>query len=89
MARIPWLGVLCMALAGCGVLDSFFLPSEDGGSSTADGVGGIVNKVPGGIGAVLGVVLGAARWGYVEFRHRQLIAAGKKDDNRDGVEDKA
>lgn len=27
------------------------------------------------------------RWGLVEYRHRALVKAGKKDDNRDGIED--
>ena len=33
-------------------------------------------------------LLGAAiRWGMIEWKHRALIKAGKKDDNRDGQED--
>ena len=30
----------------------------------------------------------AARWAIVEWKHRTLVKAGKKDDNRDGEEDK-
>lgn len=88
MSKVPWLGLLCMGLTGCGVLDAVFLPAEDGGTSVAESAGGILGSIPV-IGTTLVTVLGFGRWGYVEYRHHQLIAAGKKDDNRDGVEDKA
>lgn len=32
-------------------------------------------------------IAAAIRWGIVEWKHRALIKAGKKDDNRDGKED--
>ena len=33
-------------------------------------------------------IIAAARWAIVEWKHRTLVKAGKKDDNRDGEEDK-
>ena len=33
-------------------------------------------------------IAAAIRWAIVEWKHRALIKAGKKDDNRDGEEDK-
>ncbi len=33
--------------------------------------------------------IAAIRWAIVEWKHRSLVKAGKKDDDRDGEEDKA
>lgn len=37
----------------------------------------------------LAQIAAAVRWAIVEWKHRKLLMAGKKDNNRDGVEDKA
>ena len=39
--------------------------------------------------SIIAGVIGFIRWMTVEFKHRALIKQGKKDDNRDGEEDKA
>lgn len=38
--------------------------------------------------SIIAGVIGFIRWMTVEFKHRALIKQGKKDDNRDGEEDK-
>lgn len=79
---------LCL-LAGCGVLDYAVGIREDGtpmeGPSIVDTVGNAANGLLGPYGAIVGLVLG---WGAREYRHYRLIQAGKKDEDRDGVEDK-
>src|SRR3990167_8076871 len=92
--RIYLFPLACMVisiLSGCSILDSFFGTGKPGETPPVDAVGTWLNYViPGG-----GGLLGLARWGYVEVRkvqiekaHAALVAAGKSDADRDGVEDK-
>ena len=87
------LGCMVIAiLSGCSILDSFFGTGKPPGeASPSDAVGTWLNYVIPGGGGLLGLV----RWGYVEVRkvqiekaHAALVAAGKSDADRDGVEDK-
>lgn len=89
MKRCLW-GCWAFAIAllgGCGVLDAFFLPRPDGTPSTSQGAEGVVGNIPGGYGTLIAGGLWLLRHGYVEIRHFQLIRAGKKDDNKNGVDD--
>lgn len=79
------------ALSGCSLLDTFFgVGGKPGEAAPSDAVSSWLNYlIPGG-----GGILGLARWGYVEVRkvqveraHAELVAAGKRDDDKDGVED--
>jgi hypothetical protein len=85
-------GLVCMGIGvlyGCGFLDMVagVQYGPEGQILTGPGVGDVIadaaaSFLPYGLG------IGAAiRWGLVEYRHHRLVAAGKKDDNRDGVED--
>ena len=86
--RCCFVGALYGLLAGCAALDGFFLPSADGaGDATAGTVGGVLSGIPGGPWTIIGLALTFGRHAYVEIKHQQLIAAGKKDDNHDGRED--
>lgn len=79
------------ALSGCSLLDTFFgVGSTPGTPAPVDGVGGLVNTILPGAGALIGL----ARWGYIEVRkvqierrHAELVAAGKKDEDNNGEED--
>lgn len=90
MSRIPLLlVVLCpmTVLAGCGLLDVIFGTGPGGGatknSPPSDAIGGLVGTVVPGGAALIGML----RWGYIEYRHHQLVKAGKRDDDKDGIED--
>lgn len=85
------LAAALVLLSGCGLINAM------AGVQT-DAEGNVITTTPNApINYVWSLIeqfgplgLGAAalgRWGTVEYRHRQLIAAGKKDANRDGVED--
>lgn len=37
--------------------------------------------------SIIAGIIAFIRWMIVEFKHKALIKAGKKDDNRDGKED--
>ncbi len=91
--RVWWWGLMVLVvgtLYGCGFLD-MAMGMQD------DGQGGVTSSPTAPINAIWGFVemlgpwgLGAAalgRWGTVEYRHRRLIAAGKRDDNKDGIDD--
>ncbi len=87
--------VYCLAaalvlLSGCGIMNGLTGVEKDPQGNVITKPNPPINSIwglleiagPWGIGiAALG------RWGTVEYRHRQLIAAGKKDDDRDGNED--
>lgn len=81
--------VLC-ALVGCGVLDlvAGVHTNPDGTITTGPGIGDYAAEGVKGLfgpwGATVGVALG---WGLREYRSLRLRQAGKKDENRDGIED--
>lgn len=79
---------LVLLLAGCGILDYATGIRADGtpmeGPSLVDSVGNAASGLLGPYGAIVGLALG---WASREYRHYRLIQAGKKDDDRDGVED--
>lgn len=85
-------GVACLVIGtlyGCGFLDMVagVHTNPDGTITTGPGVG---DQVAGLLGSFLPWGAGGAgllRWGLLEYRHHRLVAAGKKDENRDGVED--
>ena len=91
LVRAGVFGLCCFVvgcLYGCGFLDMVTGINPDGtssgGPSIVDSVGDGAKSLLGPWGAVVGLALG---WGSREYRHHRLIAAGKKDDNRDGIED--
>lgn len=81
------LAVPLIFLGGCAALDWFFATGPGGGTGDSPKPSDLVGTL---IGTVLpwgGGALATLRWGYVEWRHQQLVAAGKKDSNRDGIDD--
>lgn len=85
-----WL-VACLYIGGCTLMDSMagVVRDEQGNvigtspTSPLETASGFLSMF-----GPWGVAAGAAiRWGTVEYRHRALIKAGKKDANRDGMED--
>lgn len=85
-----WLLAVCY-IGGCSFMDSMagVIRDEQGNvigtspTSPADTAVGFLGMFgPWGAGAAA-----VARWGLVEYRHRALVKAGKKDANRDGIED--
>ena len=80
--------ILLLALAGCTVLDGLAGIKEDGtpmeGPSVVDTVAEGAKSLFGPYGAILGLAIG---WGAREYRSFRLRQAGKKDEDRDGVED--
>jgi hypothetical protein len=79
---------LMLLLAGCSVLDGLAGIRPDGttvdGPSVVDTATEAAKGLLGPYGAILGLAVG---WAVRERKHHLLIAAGKKDANRDGVED--
>lgn len=90
MFRLGFGCLLLGALYGCGFLD-MVAGVETGPNGEVIGAGpGLGDQIVGVASGVLpyGVGVGALlRWGFLEYRHHRLVAAGKKDDNHDGVED--
>lgn len=62
--------------------------NPDGTITTGPGVGDAIgNALSGLLGPYGGMVGLGVGWGLREYRHYRLIQAGKKDDNRDGIDD--
>jgi hypothetical protein len=84
------LAAVLVLLSGCGLINAMAGVHTDENGVVTTSPNAPINTVwglleafgPWGVG-----IAAAGRWGTVEYRHRQLIAAGKKDANRDGVED--
>ena len=88
MKTLAWAVLLCLGMLSCGVLDTLAGHREDGTPMEGPSVVDTVSEGAKGLLGPYGVILGmAVTWAVRERRHFLLIKAGKKDENRDGVED--
>lgn len=77
-----------VALAGCGVLDYATGIREDGTPMEGPALVDLAGEAAKGLLGPWGVaVAGFLGWGATSYRSYRLRQAGKKDENRDGVED--
>jgi hypothetical protein len=93
MFRFGFCALVVGALYGCGFLD-MVAGVQTGPNGEVLGAGpGVGDHIADVVGSVLPWAGGTAgvggllRWGLLEYRSFRLRQAGKKDDNRDGVED--
>lgn len=92
LGRAWWWGLACLVIGtlyGCGLMNAATGTNPDGtpsgGPNILEAASGIANIILGpGLGGLVGF---AGGWATKAYRHKLLIAAGKKDDNFDGVED--
>lgn len=77
--------VMILLVAGCATLTG---TNQDG---TRNPVGAVIDAVVQGAQNAplpyVGWIATMLGWGIREYRHKMLIAAGKKDDDHDGMED--
>lgn len=81
----------CLSLTGCAAVQGALAWLMGTTPETVDeppikAVINFLQTIPG-IGTAIASGLAVGRWGWVEVAHRKLIAAGKKDDNNNGVDD--
>ena len=82
---ILWWGSAC--LAGCGVLSWLMgTTPETVKDPPIQHVINFLTTLPG-IGTMVATGLGVVRWGWIEKAHSDLVKAGKKDANVNGVDD--
>jgi hypothetical protein len=89
---VVW-GLCCLTIGvlyGCGFLD-MVAGVQTGPNGEVLGAGpGLGDQIVGVASSYLPYGGGLAvllRWGLVEYRHHRLVAAGKKDEDRNGIED--
>lgn len=91
--RAAWFVVLMcfLMLSSCFLVDAVMgvRRDKDGNpiSEKGDSPLTTVLDLVGSIWKPAALLAAASRWGTVEYRHVQLIRAGKKDDDNDGQED--
>lgn len=89
MKQVAIISVVCLGLIGCGLMNMATGTNPDGtpsgGPNILESAGSVANILFGpGIGGLVGF---AGGWATKAYRHKLLVAAGKRDDNFDGIED--